>query len=54
LLEAILACCLLLPFLDRSPGRAASQRRWALILGVAVLALWLVFTWMGYKMEVGR
>jgi ubiquinol-cytochrome c reductase cytochrome b subunit len=50
-LEIILACCLLLPFLDRSPGRTFSQRRWAMIAGAAVLALWLVFTWMGYRME---
>jgi quinol-cytochrome oxidoreductase complex cytochrome b subunit len=54
LLEAILACCVLLPFLDRSPGRAASQRRLAFVLGVAVLVLWLLFTWMGYRMEGGR
>src|SRR5262249_53272524 len=51
LLEAILAACVLLPFLDRTPGRAASQRRWALILGAGVLAIWLVFTFMGYRME---
>ena len=51
LLEAILAFCLLLPFLDRSPGRAIAQRRWAVLLGALVLAAWLVFTYLGYRME---
>ena len=54
LLEIILVCCILLPFLDRSPGRTFDQRRWAWIAGFAVLALWLVYTWMGYRMEAGR
>jgi quinol-cytochrome oxidoreductase complex cytochrome b subunit len=53
-LEGILAFCILLPFLDRSPGRAASERRRAIILGGLVLALWIVFTWLGYRLEAGR
>lgn len=54
LLEAILAFCILLPFIDRSPGRAASERRRAILLGAVVLALWILFTWMGYRMEAAR
>jgi ubiquinol-cytochrome c reductase cytochrome b subunit len=54
LLEAILAFCILLPFIDRSPGRAASERHRAIVLGAAVLALWILFTWLGYRMEVAR
>lgn len=52
LLEAILAVCIFLPFIDRSPGRSFRERRLALTAGTAVLLLWLVFTWIGYRMEV--
>ena len=51
-LEAILTFCILLPFIDRSPGRTARERRPAIVLGLAVLALWLLFTWIGYRLEV--
>jgi quinol-cytochrome oxidoreductase complex cytochrome b subunit len=54
LLEAILAFCVLLPFLDRSPGRASSQRRLAILLGAGVLLIWLIFLWMGYRLEGTR
>jgi quinol-cytochrome oxidoreductase complex cytochrome b subunit len=54
LLEAVLAFCILLPFIDRSPGRTASERRRAIFLGALVLALWIIFTWTGYRMEAGR
>jgi quinol-cytochrome oxidoreductase complex cytochrome b subunit len=52
--EAILLACLLLPFIDRSPGRTARARRVALALGFAVLLLWVAFTVVGYRLEVGR
>jgi quinol-cytochrome oxidoreductase complex cytochrome b subunit len=54
LLEGILAFCILLPFLDRSPGQTARERRLAIAAGAVVLALWLVFTWHGYRLEVLR
>lgn len=54
LLEGVLAFCILLPFIDRSPTRAASERRRAIVLGALVLALWIIFSWMGYRMEAGR
>jgi len=53
LLEAILAVCVLLPFIDRSPGRGFRDRRLAVAIGAGVFVLWLVFTWMGYRMEAG-
>lgn len=52
-LEAILAFCILLPFIDRSPGRTMRERRRANVLGLLVLVVWLLFTWIGYRMEVG-
>jgi ubiquinol-cytochrome c reductase cytochrome b subunit len=54
LLEGILAACLLLPFIDTSPGRTARHRRTAVALGVAILALWLCFTWYGFRIEAPR
>ena len=53
-LESILAFCILLPFIDRSPGRVGRERRLALVLGAVVLALWILFTWIGYRMESVR
>jgi ubiquinol-cytochrome c reductase cytochrome b subunit len=52
--EAILLVCLLLPFIDRSPGRTARERRTVLALGLTVLLLWTVFTVIGYRLEAGR
>ncbi len=54
LLELILAFCVLLPFVDRSPGRAAPERRRAILLGALVLLLWIAFTVLGYRLEVAR
>jgi quinol-cytochrome oxidoreductase complex cytochrome b subunit len=53
-IEAILAATILLPFLDRTPGRSARDRRVAIVVGVAFIALWAFFTWLGYRMEAGR
>jgi quinol-cytochrome oxidoreductase complex cytochrome b subunit len=53
LLEAILAFSIFVPFIDRSPRRTARERRLAIALGVVVLLLWLLFTWIGYRMETG-
>jgi quinol-cytochrome oxidoreductase complex cytochrome b subunit len=52
-LEAILIGSILLPFIDRSARSTARERYFAITLGVAVLLLWLLFTWIGYRMEVG-
>jgi quinol-cytochrome oxidoreductase complex cytochrome b subunit len=52
LLESILAVSILLPFIDRSQGRTARQRRLAILAGLVVLVLWLLFTWIGYRMEM--
>jgi quinol-cytochrome oxidoreductase complex cytochrome b subunit len=52
LLEAILAFSILVPFIDRSPGRTFRERRLAIVMGFGVLFLWLLFTWIGYRMEV--
>ena len=52
--EAILLACVLLPFLDRSPGRTARERRVAILAGVVVLTLWTAFTVIGYRLEAGR
>jgi ubiquinol-cytochrome c reductase cytochrome b subunit len=49
-----LAATLLLPLLDRSPARTARERRPAIVVGAAVIALWVFFTWLGYRIEVGR
>lgn len=53
LLEAILAACLLVPFLDRSRSKADEPRRAAIAVGVAVLVMWLLFSWYGYRLEAG-
>lgn len=50
---ATLAAALLLPFLDRSPGREARQRPLAIAIGAAVLIVWVWFTWYGFRLEVG-
>jgi quinol-cytochrome oxidoreductase complex cytochrome b subunit len=50
--ELILAATLLLPFVDRSPGRAPGERRLALLAGAAVLGAWGLLTWLGYHMEI--
>ena len=52
LLEAVLAVSILLPWIDRTPGTTAGRRRLAVALGTAVLILWILFTWIGYRMEV--
>jgi quinol-cytochrome oxidoreductase complex cytochrome b subunit len=52
-LESILAVCILLPFIDRSRGRTARERRLANFVGLLVLVVWLLFTGIGYRMEVG-
>jgi len=52
LLEAILAICILLPFIDRSEGRTFDRRRMAIVAGLVVLILWLFFSWYGYNLEV--
>jgi len=52
LLESILAFSILLPFIDRSPGRTARERPVAIVAGVIVVIVWLLFTWLGYRMEV--
>ncbi len=54
MVEAILLACVLLPFLDRSPGRTAAERRAALLVGGAVLLLWAAFSVVGYRLEAGR
>jgi quinol-cytochrome oxidoreductase complex cytochrome b subunit len=51
-LESILAVCILVPFIDRSRGRTARERRLANAVGLLVLLGWLLFTWIGYRMEV--
>lgn len=51
LLEVILLATLLLPFIDRSPGVAPRDRRFAIAAGIVVLAAWLLFTWHGYRIE---
>jgi quinol-cytochrome oxidoreductase complex cytochrome b subunit len=40
------------PVLRRSRGRTARQRRLANAVGLLVLLGWLLFTWIGYRMEV--
>jgi quinol-cytochrome oxidoreductase complex cytochrome b subunit len=52
-LESILAVCILVPFIDRSRSRTARERRLANAIGLLVLLVWLLFTWIGYRMEVG-
>jgi quinol-cytochrome oxidoreductase complex cytochrome b subunit len=52
-IEATLAVAFLLPFLDRSPGRKARQRRTAIAIGTAVLVAWACFSWYGFRLEVG-
>lgn len=52
-IEALLLACLLLPFLDRSRGRTARDRRPALAIGALVLLLWIAFTAVGYRLEAG-
>ena len=52
IVEGLLAACLLLPFLDRSPSRAFRERRLAVALGVVVLLIWSIATWHGYRLEV--
>lgn len=52
--EAILLACILLPFLDRSPGKTARERRTAILVGAAVLLLWAAFTVVGFRLETGR
>ncbi len=54
LLEAVLAFCVLLPFIDRSGGSAPKDRRMVLAAGVLTLAGWLVMSWYGYRLEVVR
>jgi quinol-cytochrome oxidoreductase complex cytochrome b subunit len=51
-LEAILAVCILVPFVDRSSGRAFRERRLAIAVGIGVVVVWLLFTWYGYELEV--
>lgn len=48
-IEAILAVCLLLPFL--APRDTPRNRRLMTAIGIAVLAAWLLFTWHGYRIE---
>jgi ubiquinol-cytochrome c reductase cytochrome b subunit len=50
---ATLAVAFLLPFIDRSTGRTWRERRVANLLGLAVLALWIVFSLYGYRLEAG-
>lgn len=52
LLESILAGSILLPFIDRTRGRTARQRPLAIAVGVVVVGVWLLFTWIGYWMEM--
>ena len=52
LLEGILAFSILVPFIDRSPGRTFRERRLAIAIGIGVILVWLFFTWLGYRMEV--
>ncbi len=52
--EAVLLVCLLMPFLDRSPGRAARERRLAILAGAAVVLAWAILTWHGYRLEAHR
>jgi hypothetical protein len=69
LLEGILFACILVPFIDRGkrrgseggsmtglPGEAAGtgSRRLPMVIGVVVLAGWLLFTWLGWSLEAGR
>ena len=54
IVEEILLACVFLPFLDRSPGRTARERRGALLAGLVVLILWTAFSVIGYRMEAGR
>jgi len=53
-IEAILAVSIFLPFIDRSPGRAARDRRRAIAAGAAVVLLWIAFSWIGYRLEAVR
>lgn len=49
--ELILVGSILLPFLDRSGGRTARERRVAIAAGLGVLLLWAALTWHGYSLE---
>jgi quinol-cytochrome oxidoreductase complex cytochrome b subunit len=51
IVELILAACLLVPWIDRSAGRALRERRVAIAAGIVVLLAWAFFTWQGYRME---
>lgn len=52
LVEIILFVCILVPFIDSRRG-IERQRRGPVIIGILVLAGWLLFTWIGYSMEAG-
>ena len=52
--EFVLLSALALPFLDRSALRTARERRLVLGVGLAVLVLWVAFSWHGYMLEVRR
>jgi quinol-cytochrome oxidoreductase complex cytochrome b subunit len=52
--EFVLLGIVLLPFLDRTPGRTARERRIALAAGLLVLAAWVFFSWHGWSIEVRR
>jgi ubiquinol-cytochrome c reductase cytochrome b subunit len=52
-LEALFAVVLFFPFIDRTGG-TGPKRRLILGVGVAVCVLWVVLTWAGWRMEVGR
>ena len=54
LVLAILAAVILVPFIDRSPGRAPRERKGAIAAGAVVVFLWLLFTWIGYRLESPR
>jgi quinol-cytochrome oxidoreductase complex cytochrome b subunit len=47
----LMAGVLFVPFLDRSPAQAPGRRRLALALGFAAALLWLLFTWLGWRLE---
>ena len=53
-IEMILIVSIFLPFIDRSPAAPGRSRRIAVSLGLAVLALWLAFTWYGWSLETAR
>jgi quinol-cytochrome oxidoreductase complex cytochrome b subunit len=54
LLEAGFVFVLCLPYVDRTGGAAGPRRRAYVIAGIVACIAWVVFTWLGWLLEVKR